>query len=112
MHTSFRDIWHRTALPELLDIRLAKSAKDRLYRTNDDLTPLRKDIESTLRQRERDLFSLSRSVILYDVPNSHFEDFCASNPKAKGPLGKHGFVESVAPTNGAHRTLHQTKPSS
>ena len=43
----------------------------------------RKDIEATLRQRERDLFSLSRSVILYDVTNSHFEGFCASNPKAK-----------------------------
>jgi len=74
---------HRTALPELLDIRITKSAKDRLYRTSDDLMALRKDIESTLRQRERDLFSLSRSVILYDVTNSHFEGLCASNPKAK-----------------------------
>ena len=74
---------HRTAIPELLDIRLTKSAKDHLYRTSDDLMALRKDIESTLRQRERDLFSLSRSVILYDVTNSHFEGFCASNPKAK-----------------------------
>jgi len=68
------------------DIRLTKSAKDRLYRTSDDLMALRKDIESTLRQRERDLFSLSRSVILYDVTNSHFEGLCASNPTAK--LGK------------------------
>lgn len=74
---------HRTALPELLDIRITKSAKDRLYRTSDDLMALRKDIESTLRQRERDLFSLSRSVILYDVTNSHFEGLCDSNPKAK-----------------------------
>ena len=47
---------HRTKLPELLDIRLTKTAKDRLYRTSDDLMALRKDIESTLRQRERDLF--------------------------------------------------------
>ena len=74
---------YRTAIPELLDIRITKSAKDRLYRTSDDLMTLRKDIEATLRQRERDLFSLSRSVILYDVTNSHFEGFCASNPKAK-----------------------------
>ena len=74
---------HRTAIPELLDIRITKSAKDRLYRTSDDLMALRKDIESTLRERERDLFSLSRSVILYDVTNSHFEGLCASNPKAK-----------------------------
>ena len=28
---------YRTALPELLDIRITKSAKDRLYRTSDDL---------------------------------------------------------------------------
>jgi transposase len=74
---------YRTAIPELLDIRITKSAKDRLYRTSDDLMAHRKDIEATLRQRERDLFSLSRSVILYDVTNSHFEGFCASNPKAK-----------------------------
>jgi hypothetical protein len=40
---------HRTALPELLDILITKSAKDRLYRTSDDLMALRKDIESTLR---------------------------------------------------------------
>jgi transposase len=40
-------------------------------------------IEVTLRQRGRDLFSLSRNGILYDVTNSHFEGFCASNPKAK-----------------------------
>ena len=69
--------------PEHLDIRLTKSAKDHLYRTSNDLMALRKDIESTLRQREHDLFSLSRSVILYDVTISHFEGFCASNPKAK-----------------------------
>lgn len=81
---------HRTALPELLDIRLTKSAKDRLYRTSDDLMALRKDIESALRQRERGLFSLSRSVILYDVTNSHFEGFCGSNPKARhGKNKKH-----------------------
>ena len=74
---------HRTAFPELLDIRLTKSAKDRLYRTSDDFMAHRKDIEFALRQRERDLFSLSRSGILYDVTNSYFEGFCKSNPKAK-----------------------------
>jgi transposase len=74
---------HRTALPELHENRLTKTAKDRLYRTSDYLMAHRKDIESTLRQRERDLFALSRSIILYDVTNRHFEGFCASNPKAK-----------------------------
>ena len=74
---------HRTALPELLDIRITKSSKDRLYRTSDELIAHRKDIETALRHRERDLFSLSRSIILYDVTNTHFEGLCASNPKAK-----------------------------
>jgi hypothetical protein len=51
---------YRTALTELLDIRITKSAKDRLYRTSDHLM----DIEATLRQCERNLFSISRNVIL------------------------------------------------
>ncbi len=74
---------HRTALPELLDIRITKSSKDRLYRTSDELMAQRKDIETALRHHERDLFSLSRSIILYDVTNTHFEGLCASNPKAR-----------------------------
>jgi hypothetical protein len=82
---------YRTTLPESLDIRITKSAKDRLYRTSDALMVHRKDIEATL--RERDLFSLSRGVILYGVANSHFEGFCASNPGAK-----HGKTSNTATT--------------
>jgi len=73
----------RTALPELLDVRLSKTTKDRLYRVSDELLKHRKPIETTLRDKTRDLFSLKRSVILYDVTNTHFEGVCAKNPKAK-----------------------------
>lgn len=73
----------RTALPELLDLRITKTAKDRLYRTSDRLLAQRKRIESALRSREQDLFSLRRSIVLYDVTNTHFEGGCAANPKAK-----------------------------
>lgn len=73
----------RTALPELLDVRLSKTTKDRLYRVSDELLKHRKPIETSLREKSRDLFSLSRSVILYDVTNTHFEGVCAKNPKAK-----------------------------
>jgi transposase len=73
----------RTALPELLDVRLSKTTKDRLYRVSDELLKHRKTIETTLRDKTRDLFSLKRSVILYDVTNTHFEGVCAKNPKAK-----------------------------
>jgi hypothetical protein len=53
------------------------------YRTSDDLMARRKDRETDLRQRKHAHFSLSRSVILSDVTNSHFKGFCASNHKAK-----------------------------
>jgi len=59
----------RTALPELLGLRMTKTTKDRLYRTSDELLIHRKAIEEELREKEADLFSLSRSVILYDVTN-------------------------------------------
>lgn len=73
----------RTALPELLDISITKQNKDKLYRTSDKLVDARKNIEKSLSAREKDLFSLKRSIILYDVTNTHFEGVCAANPKAK-----------------------------
>ena len=76
--------WARhTALPELLGTNITKRTKDRLYHTGDDLFGHRVAIESALREHERDLFSSKRSIILYDVTNTHFEGICASNPKAK-----------------------------
>jgi len=74
---------HRTALPELLDLRITKTSKDRLYLTSDELLAHRETIETRLRHRERDLFALKRSVILYDVTNTHFEGLCHRNPKAR-----------------------------
>ena len=74
---------HRTALPELLDLRITKTSKDRLYLTSDELLAHRETIETQLRHRERDLFALKRSVILYDVTNTHFEGLCHRNPKAR-----------------------------
>ena len=73
----------RTALPEMLDVRITQTTKDRLYRTSDQLLKCRKSIEQALRSRERQLFNLNRSVVLYDVTNTHFEGLCASNPKAR-----------------------------
>lgn len=73
----------RTALPEILGVRITKSTKDRLYHTSDELLKHRKAIEKSLRTHEADLFSLSRSVVLYDVTNTHFEGLCQKNPKAR-----------------------------
>ena len=73
----------RTALPELLDIRITKTTKDRLYRTSDTLLGHRETIEKKLRDTEQTLFSSRRKLVLYDVTNTHFEGLCESNPKAK-----------------------------
>jgi len=73
----------RTALPEMLEMRITKTTKDRLYYTGDDLLKHRVKIEQRLRARERELFDLGRSIILYDVTNTHFEGVCKANPKAK-----------------------------
>jgi len=73
----------RTALPELLDLRVTKTTKDRLYRTSDKLLVHREIIEKKLRDHEQTLFSSRRKLVLYDVTNTHFEGLCESNPKAK-----------------------------
>jgi hypothetical protein len=73
----------RTALPELLETRITKSSKDRLYRTSDELMKHRKVLEKKLRDHEQTLFDLQRSLVLYDGTNTYFEGICAANPKAK-----------------------------
>jgi len=73
----------RTALPELLGFRPTKTGKDRLYYTGDQLLERRVKIEKQLRSKQQDLFNLKRSVILYDVTNTHFEGLCPKNPKAR-----------------------------
>jgi transposase len=73
----------QTALPELLGTSITKTGKNRLYKISDQLFKHRKVIEKDLRDREKNLFGLKRSIILYDVTNTHFEGLCQSNPKAK-----------------------------
>ena len=73
----------RTALPEMLDLRVTKSGKDRLYRAGDALFARRKAIEAGLRASESDLFGAHGSIVLYDMTNTHFEGLCEKNPKAR-----------------------------
>jgi len=73
----------RTALPELLGIRVTRTAKDRLYHTGDALYAGRGFIESALRDAQAGLFGSRGGIILYDVTNTHFEGACAGNPKAR-----------------------------
>jgi len=73
----------RTALPELLGLRVTKSGKDRLYHVGDALFARRKAIEAGLREREAGLFGPAGSVVLYDMTNTHFDGLCGKNPKAR-----------------------------
>lgn len=72
----------RTALPECLKVRISKSTKDRMYKTSDELMARRRKVEEYLREAEGSLFGLHRSIVLYDVTNTHFTGLCPSNPKA------------------------------
>jgi len=62
-----------TALGELLGVRTATWGEDRFYRISDRLLRIGHALESHLRERERGLFRLQRTVLLYDLTNSYFE---------------------------------------
>ena len=62
-----------TALRELLGVRTEGWAEDRFYRISDKLLQGTQKIEEHLREKERDLFNLDRTILLYDLTNSYFE---------------------------------------
>lgn len=73
---------HATSLPDLLGEDLLTGGKDRYYRTGDRLLAKQLDIEAHLRRRQSALFGLDRTILLYDLTNTHFEGVCSTNPKA------------------------------
>ncbi|MDP6137326.1 MAG: IS1634 family transposase [Arenicellales bacterium] len=52
------------------------------YRGTDALFGCREALQRHLAEREKDLFSLEESIVLYDLTNTYFEGRCAGNPKA------------------------------
>ncbi len=80
---SLLEWYRRTGLPELMGNALRGAGDDRFYRVSDKLLTHSKEIEQHLRQRQMDIFKLERTVLLYDLTNTHFEGLCAQNPKAK-----------------------------
>lgn len=79
-----------TALPELLGSNVDKPGDDRFYRATDVLLKHREAIEHHLRHRQGALFNLDRTVLLYDLTNTHFEGMCKGNPKAAYGKNKQG----------------------
>ena len=60
-----------------------KADRHRYYRVSDRLVHNRDTIEEHLCQRQGELFGLDRTVLLYDLSNSHFAGVGAGNAKAK-----------------------------
>jgi len=73
----------RSALGDILKEDFAKLNEDRLYRNMDRLYGKRGLIEAALCAKEKSLFSLEDSILLYDLTSTYFEGLCLSNPKAK-----------------------------
>lgn len=72
-----------TALGELLDVQTGAWGEDRFYRISDRLLSVHKALEKHLRKRERSLFNLDRTILLYDLTNSYFEGTAEHNPLAR-----------------------------
>lgn len=85
---SLLDWYRRTGMPELLGNQLRGAGDDRFYRVSDLLLARQSQIERSLRERQSSLFNLRRTVLLYDLTNTHFEGLCKRNPKAKRGANK------------------------
>jgi len=85
---SLLDWYRRTGLPELMGNRLRGAGDDRFYRVSDLLLERKEEIARHLRDRQSSLFNLTRTVLLYDLTNTHFEGLCRRNPKAKRGANK------------------------
>jgi hypothetical protein len=72
-----------TALGDLLGFHAEGWAEDRFYRVNDRLLAAMPVLETHLRTKERDLFNLDRTILLYDLTNSYFEGLAANNELAR-----------------------------
>ena len=77
--------WLQTnsGLGELIGYDFEGMGLDRLYQVSDLLWKHREAIETHLYSQERDLFSFSETITLYDLTNTFFEGEAKINPKAK-----------------------------
>jgi len=72
-----------SAIPDLLGEEVLKGPRKRFYSVSDKLLLNQEAIEAHLRQSQERHFNLTRTLVLYDLTNTHFEGECRSNKKAK-----------------------------
>lgn len=73
----------RCALAELLQSDFSTLSEASLYRNLDQLHPRREPIETALAERERTLFNLDDTLLLYDLTSTYFEGLAERNPQAQ-----------------------------
>ena len=73
----------RSGFPDLFGEEILRGSKDRFYKVSDKLLKNKNSIEIHLRDREKEYFHLNRTILLYDLTNTHFEGSCLKNLKAK-----------------------------
>jgi len=79
-----------TALPELLGERMLKGDSNRFYYVSDALLRQQAKLEAHLRGQQARHFPYPRTILLYDLTNTHFEGEALGNAKAKRGRNKQG----------------------
>jgi transposase len=78
--------WYpKTALAELLGVPIERVDDNRLYRTLDEVLPLKEKLQVHLKQRMGSLFALEYDILLYDVTSTFFEG------SADFPMAQRGY---------------------
>lgn len=72
-----------SGLGELLDHDFETTSLWRLYQVSDDLFKHKPALEAHLCRRERDLFALPQTIVLYDLTNTYFEGRALANDQAR-----------------------------
>ena len=104
------------SLPDLLGEEVLRGGTDRYYRVGDKLLENRDAIERHLREALAGELGLTRTLILYDLTNFHFEGICAGNDKARRGKNKQGrddcpqVVVGMAFDEHGFELLHRTWP--
>src|SRR6516165_4678854 len=80
--------WHRQKR-----VRVHFQQLEAWYRTLDQLTAAKEEIELALYHRLRDLFSLKPELVLYDITSTYFEGAGPAN------FAKHGYSRDGKPQN-------------
>jgi hypothetical protein len=91
----YRWAQHISGLDEIINTDFNRLSLNSLYKVSDLLYEHKTDLEAHLRAKEKNLFSLDETIILYDLTNTYFEGQAAANPKEPGSDARKRNVPTV-----------------